>query len=235
VSDRIAPPPAQEDAQKDAQEDAVVFRDAEAFLAELGIERRPLVIKLPDDEEGGDRAPVSPAEAARIANELPVDEELVAAAVATIIRSTAAAPASEGRLRARLLERGYDEGVVEAAMRRARELRLVDDDALSAALVADWRSVGHAPRRIRDSLRKRGFDEPIIQRAVADVEQEDPFAVAFDLAVTRAKALAHLDPEVAYRRTVGFIARRGHSEGIARKAARDAVYDAREQDRTSGR
>ncbi len=217
-----------------AKEDVVVFRDAEAFLAELGVERRPLVIELPDEEEGADRAPVSPAEAARIATELPLDPELVSAAVATITRSTAAAPASEGRLRARLIERGHDEAVVEEALRRARELRLVDDNALSAALVAEWRSVGHAPRRIRDSLRKRGFDEPIIQRAVAEVEQEDPFAVAFNLAVTRAKALAHLDAEVAYRRTVGFVARRGHSEGIARKAARDAVYDAREQDRTSG-
>ncbi len=224
------------DATVTKADDVAVFKDAEAFLAELGVERVPLVVAVPDEDEGADeRAHVSLAEAERIATELPLDDEAVAAALATIVRSTNAAPASEGRLRARLLERGHDEHVVDEALRRAREQRFVDDVGLSTALVAEWQTSGHAPRRIRDSLRKRGFYEAVIERAVAPVEEQDQYAVAFDLAVTRAKALAHLDAETAYRRVVGFVARRGHGEGIARKAARDAVYDARADDRTQGR
>lgn len=250
-----------------------VFRDAEAFLADLGVERRPIVLRdaegeadatdgdggprtledaaaplvgtadagstaagdTPDDDEGAPvSAPVSAAEAARlVAETVPPDE--VTTAVAYIRRSTAAQPASEGRLRGRLAERGHDADVVEAALARARAERLVDDDALSAALVAEWRAKGHAPRRIRADLRRREFDEQVIDRAVGEVDQQDHLAMAFELARQRAESLGHLPPETAYRRVAGYVARRGYGEGVARKAARDAVYDQRADERTAGR
>jgi regulatory protein len=265
-----------------------VFRDAEAFLAELGVERRPIVVRaeadargpgaagpVPDQrslaeaaaplapgarevsDDGSDRPasrgssedgrevdgppaagdgsgpPVSVAEATRIATESPLPDD-VATAVSYVRRSTAAQPAAEGRLRARLADRGHAPDVVDAAMGRARAERLVDDDALSAALVAEWRAKGHAPRRIRVDLRRRGFDEDVVERAVGQVEVEDQTVMAFDLARRRAETLAHLPPETAFRRVVGYVARRGYGEGLARKVARDAVYDQRNDDRVAG-
>lgn len=250
--------------------DTETFKDAEEFLAELGVRRDPIVVRSdpPDDgsaptptatsapgtdgttdvpraegDESADAGPAGPrgdgppppsaAEAKRIATEVPPPDE-VQLALAYVRRSTAAQPASEGRLRGRLADRGHDEAVVEAAMQRARAERLVDDLALSAALVAEWLGQGHAPRRLRDGLRRRGFDEEVVEVAVGRAAAVDQTAVAFDLARRRAETLAHLPPETAYRRVVGYVARRGHGEGLARKAARDAVYDQRHDARVAG-
>lgn len=246
------------------------FRDAEAFLADLGVERRPIVVRLPDDDGDGeqvdDDAPAASLEAAAAPLGGPVSEpareaddaspavvdpadhavddlrsgtaaplgEAVSAAVATVRRITAGAPASEGRVRRKLEERDLPAVVVDQALERARAERLVDDEAMAAALVAEWRAAGHGSVRIRQDLRKREFDADLIDRAVADAELEDPMAVAFALATDRAAKLRHVEPETAYRRVANYVARRGHPEAIARKAARDAVYDDRERDRVAG-
>jgi hypothetical protein len=55
--------------------------------------------------------------------------------------------------------------------------------------------------------------------------------------VAREQAARHrgVDAEVAVRRTVGALVRRGHGDALARKAARDAVYADREAQETAGR
>jgi len=214
------------------------FKDAEAFLEELGVERRPLVVESPDDEDdradrpadehvggAGDAAPSPP----------PPLDEAVGQAVAVIRAITGGAPTSEGRLRRKLADRDHPAPVIDAAMQRARDERLVDDDAMAAALVAEWRAKGHAPRRLRDDLRKREFDEDVVQRAVSVAEDDEPLAAAFALAKDRAEQMRHVDAETAFRRIHGYLGRRGHGDAIARKAARDAVFDDRERERTAGR
>lgn len=213
------------------------FKDAETFLEELGVERRPIVVRLPD-AEGGDGTAAARAEPDGSGESVPTTppplDEAVSAAVATVRRITAGAPASEGRVRRKLQERDLPAPVVAAAMERARNERLVDDDAFAAALVAEWRAKGHAPRRLRDDLRSREFDEDVVERAVAVADDDEPMAAAFALATERAAKLRHVEAETAYRRTVDYLARRGHGDAIARKAARDAVFDDRERERTAG-
>lgn len=222
------------------------FKDAEAFLEDLGVERRPIVVRAPDKDDeqrsSGDGA-VDAAVAAGDAG--PGDQadpedppplgEAVSDAVATIRRITGPSPQSEGRVRRKLEERELPAAVVDAAMDRARSERLVDDDALAAALVAEWRAKGHAPRRLRDDLRKREFDDGVVQRAVSVAQDDDPMAAAFALARDRASKMRHVEAETAYRRVAGYLVRRGHGEAIARKAARDAVYEDRQDERTAGR
>ena len=159
----------------------------------------------------------------------------MSSALATARRITAPAPCSEGRLRRKLRSRDLPDVVVERTMAAARAERLVDDDALAAALVAEWRAKGHAPRRMRDDLRTREFGADVIDRAVAVAEGDDQGAAAFALARGRAAGMRNVSPEAAYRRTASFLARRGYSEGLARKAARDAVYTDREAEQVAGR
>ena len=212
------------------------FKDAEAFLEELGVERRPLVVEVPDEDDTRSSAGSGGDVAADAAPGTPPPlDEAVSEAIATVRRITAGAPASEGRVRRKLQDRDHPAPVIDAAMRRAREERLVDDDAMAAALVAEWRAKGHAPTRLRADLRKREFDEDVIERAVAVAEDDEPLAAAFALAKDRAVKMRHVDAETAFRRILGYLARRGHSEGVARKAARDAVFDDRERERTAGR
>lgn len=150
------------------------------------------------------------------------------AALAFVRRSTSNAPQSEGRLRSKLADRGHDAVTIELALERARAQRLVDDDALLQALIAERRARGHADVRLRRDLRDRGFSGVQVDEALARWSDPDPAAAAF--AVAREQAARHggVDAETAVRRTVGALVRRGHGEALARKAARDAVYAARE-------
>lgn len=239
------------------------FRDAESWLADRGIRRDPLVVAPPEPGADDGRTDVSPREAARLATEAPppppaepasgepasasgeegpgVDadqaadlQDLVAQAVAFARRSTAQAPKSEQRLRERLEGRDLPDVVVRLALERCREEGIVDDVAMARAFAAERRAKGHAPFRIRVDLGKRGFPDALIDQVLASYESEDPEAQALELAVRKARSLAHLETEAAFRRTVGYVARRGYTESVARKVAREAVFDSREADRVTG-
>lgn len=148
----------------------------------------------------------------------------VDAALAFIRRSTANAPQSEGRLRTKLRDRGYDDRATEEALARARGERLVDDEVLLDVLVAERRARGHADARLRRDLRDRGFLGEQVDAALGRAGSTDPGAAAFDVARAYAARQRAVEAEVAVRRTVGALVRRGHPEALARKAARDAVY-----------
>jgi regulatory protein len=230
--------------------------DAEGWLASRGVRREPLVGDGSAPQEPTPPPPAPSArEAIRLAEQSARDAGLVGAPVAvhevdeaaTVVRhddvdgalafvrrSTANAPQSEGRLRAKLADRGHDGSTVELALARAREERLVDDAAMLAALIVERRARGHADTRLRRDLRDRGFTGPQVDAALEQHAATDPAAAAF--AVAREQAARHraADPEVAVRRTVGALVRRGHGEALARKAARDAVYADREAQQVAG-
>ena len=169
---------------------------------------------------------------------MPEDPEYdrkVNAAVAYALRATANAPMSEARLRERLTTRGNDEDVVDDALARCRDQGIVDDEAFARAFVNERLAGGHAPLRIRMDLRNRGLTEDTIDAALAPAEASDTDAAAFDLAKQRAARLRGVDAETAYRRTVSFLARRGYTDGLSRKAARRAVFADREPQRVSER
>jgi regulatory protein len=270
------------------------FKDAEAWLAEQGVERNPLRVPLeppavpeptetsqtPTEAESGSRPeaaeqsaapdslptsdapaeiapdtgpPVSARDAARLA-QASADEELrradevaaarrdgeprledeVADAVAFVRRSTANAPQAEGRLAAKLRDRGHGDAVVEQAMQQCRKNGIVDDEAMARALVEEGRRRGHAPLRLRTDLRRRELADEAIEAALATIRDEDPEAAAFALARAKADTLSGVGAETAFRRVVAHLARRGHPEGLARKVAREAVFTAREDERTAG-
>jgi regulatory protein len=161
-------------------------------------------------------------------------EDDVAEAIAFVRTSTSAAPQAEGRLRSKLVDRGWSTAVIDATLDRARRERLVDDPAMAAALVAERRAKGHAVARIRRDLRERGFDDAVLSVALGGAEREDPEAAAFAVARDKAAGLTGLTAETAFRRVVGHVARRGYPEGLARKVAREAVFTARDAERTAG-
>jgi len=233
--------------------------DAERWLAARGVERDPLlmgdrpdvpvvsapVMPVPEvpalavdpagapDRIGAVGAPAHLGVPEGDAFDEP--DQTVDGALGFIRRSTANAPQSEGRLRSKLVDRGYTAELVDAALELARAERLVDDAALLAALIAERRMRGHADRRLRRDLRDRGFTGDQVDAALTTHAVTDPLAIVFELARDQAARHRAVDAEAAVRRTVGFLVRRGHSEALARKAARDAVYVDREGQRIAGR
>lgn len=218
------------------------LRSAEEWLRARGVARDPIRVDTTTLPPAPPPPPPPPSDAARADGEASTsatDEpeslaDAVSRAVAFIRRSTAANPASEGRVRDKLAQKDTPARVIELALERARRERLVDDGALVTALVEERRGKGHAATRIRMDLRQRGFTDELIAAALASTEREDPEAVAFDVARRKAASYASLDPEAAYRRLVGFLARRGHAEGLARKVARQVIWVEREADRVAG-
>jgi regulatory protein len=158
----------------------------------------------------------------------------VSRAVAFIRRSTSATPASSGRLRRKLADRDVPAPAIRLALEQARDQGLVDDDAFAAALADEGRAKGHAPKRIRQDLRKREFDDDVIEAALARHADRDPEAVAFDVARRKARSLGGVDAEKAFRRLVGHLTRRGHNQWVARKVARQVVFNELEDDVISG-
>ena len=233
------------------------FRDAEAWLAERGVRRDPLRVRPADDGPAPPGAPPAEVlareamrlaqagadEAVRAADEDAADpqrrteprlEDEVAEAVAFVRRSTANAPQAEGRLAAKLADRGWSSAVVDQALARCRDAGLVDDDAMAAALVDEGRRKGHAATRLRADLQRRGLSAAAIERALAPLADEDPEAAAFAIAKQKADTLTGVSAETAFRRIVGHLARRGHPEALAHKVARAAVFDARDEQRVAG-
>ena len=183
---------------------------------------------VPDDVEVGE--PSHPDHAVSIAT-----ADTVEAAFAFLVRSTTNAPQSEGRLCSKLLDRGVSPEVIEQALERARTAGVVDDAALLAALIAERRGRGHADRRLRRDLRDRGFSGERVDTALAQHAEGDPGAAAFALAISQAERQRGVEAEVAVRRIVGHLLRRGHGDALARKAARDAVYADREAQQVAER
>ncbi len=230
-------------------DEATEFRSAEDWLAQRGISREPIRVDTstlppapppaPTPAAGDTTAEVAgpednPDADGDDAPEFEPLEDAVARAVNFIRRSTAAQPASEGRLRDKLQQRDTRTRVIDLALEQARRERLVDDHALVHALAEERRAKGHAATRIRMDLRTRGLPDELIDQALASTEREDPEAVAFGVGRAKAPSYAHLEPEAAFRRLVGYLARRGHAEGLARKVAREVVYVEREAERIAG-
>jgi regulatory protein len=234
--------------------------DAERWLASRGIQREPLIVPGSDQDVPQDvpRAPgptvdlatpvtpavdgvqqpaalPDPADLSDESDESVASEATVAGALGFIRRSTSNAPQSEGRLRTKLRDRGHAQDVIDEALVLARSERLVDDPALLAALIAERRARGHADVRLRRDLRDRGFTGDQVDAALEQHAATDPSAAAFALAREQAARHRAVEAEAAVRRTVGFLVRRGHSEALARKAARDAVYADREAQQVAGR
>lgn len=232
------------------------FRSAEDWLADRGVRRDPIRVAPAPPADTPTAAPpptppphpLGPSDAVAgaadgtVASAVQTDaagerEDLgdaVARAVAFLRRSTAMHPASERRLRDKLEERDIPPPVITLALEQARRERIVDDAALVNALADERRAKGHAASRIRMDLRTRGFPDDLIDKALEATEREDPEAVAFGVARAKAPSYGHLEPEAAFRRLVGYLARRGHPEGLSRKVARQVVWVEREDERVAG-
>lgn len=270
MTDRASPDRETDDSNPSATTGEGGFRSAEEWLADKGVERRPIRVSPgPSDPDGSPQAAPSAREVGQLATEAPpavpgdgtdpnapgapavaadpgLDDptdtpsprgdlgDEVARALAFIRRSTASTPAATLRLERKLVDREVPAAAIRLALEDAAAQGLVDDRAMAAALVEEGREKGHAPRRLRSDLRKRQLPDDVIDEAMDRIGDRDPEAVAFDIAARKARSYRGLDAETTFRRLVGFLARRGHSEGLARKVSRQVVFDDREDDRIAG-
>lgn len=137
-----------------------------------------------------------------------------------------------------LLRKGFTEPVVAAALDRLAERGYLDDLAYARGFVQS-RMTGRAygPRRVRTELARRGVatmlvDQVLAERAAdAEAEPEDGAVVA---GRRRMGALRGLAPDVARRRLVGWLVRRGFGMGESMRAARRLLESSSEESASDG-
>jgi regulatory protein len=125
-------------------------------------------------------------------------------------------------LERRLARAGYEPDEVAAAIADLEEVGLIDDERFARELAESKRRRGMGRRAGLAALRAKGVDREIAEQAVGEVNPEDEAARAYELARARLERLRSVPPDVAYRRTVGFLVRRGFEPVIASTAVRRA-------------
>ena len=146
------------------------------------------------------------------------------------LRLLAARGRSIRELRRRLVMAKEPEPSIDLAIERLTSSGLLDD-AEYARQVARSRIVGrgHAPRRLKQELAKRGVARDVADRAIDLVMSEDAAPGSFgadagiDLTATieklarrKLRSLASVDSQTRSRRLYAFLARRGYESGDIR-------------------
>jgi regulatory protein len=137
---------------------------------------------------------------------------------------------SSREMRRKLMRKEYGATIVDAVIADLTRLGYLDDarfartKALSAA-----QHKQHGRRRAKVELLKSGVSGDVADRALADVyETTDTMAVARELARKQAPRLKKLDPQVARRRLVGMLQRRGFDYDDIRPVVDEVLGDERD-------
>jgi regulatory protein len=123
-----------------------------------------------------------------------------------------------------LNRKGVPDDAASLVLNRFAEVGLIDDASLAESFAAAAHSErGLSRRAVALRLRRRGIDEPIVQGAVAQIDDESEYAAARSLVLRRGKALTGLATEVQARRLVALLGRRGYPPSLAFRVVQDVL------------
>lgn len=151
-----------------------------------------------------------------------------AVARAIVLRRLTAAPRSRADLAGHLATRGVPDDVAAEVLDRFEEVGLVNDADYAELLVRSRQQTrGLSKRAIAAELHRKGIDRELAQQALDAVTPESEEQAARRIAARKAPSLVGLPDDVAMRRLIGLLGRRGYSGSIAISVARDTLRDAR--------
>jgi regulatory protein len=115
-------------------------------------------------------------------------------------------------IEARLVSRELPEDVVREQISALERQGLIDDAELASNLVDKYVvRQGLGRRAAAEKMRQRGISPSVVAEALEGVSNEDESARLREVAEDRARALRSLAPEVAKRRLIAYLQRRGYS------------------------
>jgi regulatory protein len=159
---------------------------------------------------GGEQSPRDPIEAAR----------------EICLSQLEARPRTRAELAATLAKRGVEQDVAEQVLGRFTEVGMIDDAAFASMWVTSrHRGKGLARPALRQELRRKGVDEPVIAEAVAELDAEQESATARALVDRRLRSTRGLPADARVRRLAGMLARKGYPAGVAFRVVREALAE----------
>ena len=127
-------------------------------------------------------------------------------------------PRSRKEIVHRLRKEGFCASAVNRAVETLERLRLINDLELARRWIGvrmDTRPVGR--RRASEELRRRGIPLEVVEQALDEAWKDlDPKDIAAGLLRKQARRYRNLEPGKAFRRMIGFLARRGFEDETVR-------------------
>jgi len=159
---------------------------------------------------GSDR-PSTPADPAI---DLPSDPESVARTI--VLDKLSAQARTRSELADILAGREIPDEVAAKVLDRFGEVGLIDDAAFASAWVESrHRGRGLAKRALAQELRRKGVDDELARDALDELDPDQEAATARALVRRKLPSMRSLDRQVAMRRLLGMLARKGYPGGLA--------------------
>ncbi|WP_344221609.1 regulatory protein RecX [Kribbella sancticallisti] len=127
-----------------------------------------------------------------------------------------AQPRTRSELADMLAERDIPDDVASAVLDRFTEVGLIDDAAFANAWVESrHRGRGLGKRALAQELRRKGVDDELARDALDELDPDQEEATARALVRRKMRSMRSLDRQVAMRRLLGMLARKGYPGGLA--------------------
>ncbi len=127
----------------------------------------------------------------------------------------------------KLASRDVPGEVATRLLDRFEEVGLVDDDAFARTWVSQrQQGKGLSRRVLAQELRRKGIDDEVAKEALDEIDPADETEAAHDLVRRKLRSVARLDDQVATRRLVGMLARKGYPPGMSFAVVREELQRA---------
>lgn len=131
---------------------------------------------------------------------------------------------SRKQLADKLTGKAVPDDLARLLLDRFEEVGLVDDEAFARMWIASRQpGKGLAGRALAQELRRKGIDDDIVKETVAEIDPDDEQVAARRLVARKLRSVARLERQVATRRLVGMLARKGYGSGLAFSVVREAL------------
>jgi regulatory protein len=157
------------------------------------------------------------------------DHEAVARKI--LLDALTGAARSRKELADKLAKKEVPPAIAAQLLDRFEEVGLIDDAAFARIWIASRQpGKGLASRALAHELRRKGIDDEVAREALDEIDPDDEREVARRLVQRKLRSMRGLAPEVATRRLVGMLARKGHGPGVAYAVVKEELAFAHEED-----
>lgn len=142
----------------------------------------------------------------------------------TAMRILASCGRSKKDLIERLVNKGHEPHICEELVERLDSVGLINEEETAAMIVrARFSERGRSRFAIGEELRRKGYSEETIGRALDQIGPDDEREAVLELARKRLAKDTSADQQARIRRALGHIARKGYSPGIAMSCIREVL------------
>jgi len=143
---------------------------------------------------------------------------------AILLRQLTDRPRSRAELAVALRKKQVPDDVAGRLLDRFTEVGLIDDEAFARLWVESrQRSKGLAGRALAVELRRKGIDDEVARRVLAEVEPDDEREAAGRLVRRKLHSLRRVPEPAKTRRLMGMLARKGYPPGLALSVVREEL------------